>query len=596
MPVLLITTLAVALAAWTYFRLEAPASRAWIPMALRAVAWSAIGTLLLNPGCAGPADRRPPLVLLDGSLSMSTTPGGWQAAVDSAHVLGEVRWFGDARPASDSLPHRGRSELTPALAAAAASGRRVLVVTDGALDDSPSVPADLLRASGVTVLAHPAHRDFAVTQVVAPGRITSGDTLRVIAEVRLSGDGPRDSAAVELSLGSRVLARRFVRLAPGAAVPVAFAVGTRGLPPGTQFVRVSLVGGPDAEPRDDSRLAALEVASTPGVVVLANPGDWDARFLYRTLREVAELPVKGFVRLDADRWRAMDDLKEVSGDAVLTAVRGADLLVVRGASAGLDAGTRARGVLRWPEGEDGDSGDWYVTPGAASPIAMAFLGVATDSLPPATGAVPLAAATGDWVGASAQRGRRGAARPVLVGRQEGRRRTLTIGIEGLWRWEFRGGPSAQAYRAMVAAAVAWLLASPDSGGAAAHVVRGVVEQGMPLMFARTDDSTAALPVTLDGPAGSQTDTLRFGGDGLAALWLGPGTYRYRFGGRGGAGLAAVDTWSREWLSRPVTVAGRPIPAGGPGERRSARDLPWLYLLVLLALAGEWLARRRLGFR
>ena len=38
------------------------------------------------------------------------------------------------------------------------------------------------------------------------------------------------------------------------------------------------------------------MAPTPGVVLLAAPGDWDSRVLYRTLREVAQLPVRGFVR------------------------------------------------------------------------------------------------------------------------------------------------------------------------------------------------------------------------------------------------------------------------------------------------------------
>jgi hypothetical protein len=597
MQVLLITTLAVALAAVTYLRFEAPASRAWMPMALRAVAWASLGTLVLNPSCAGRADRRAPIALLDASLSMTSVTGGWPAAVDSARAHGEVRWFGDARPGPDSLPDRGRSELAPALGAVAATGRRVMVVTDGELDDATDVPADLLRASGILLLPRPPIRDYAVTQVTAPDRITGGDTLRVTAEIRLSGAGSPDTAAVELSLGGRMLSRRVVRVEPGASVPVAFAVGTRGIPAGTHFLRVGLAGGRDAQPRDDSRMAMIEIAATPGVVLLSNPGDWDARFLYRTLREIAELPVKGYVRLDRDRWRAMDDLKEVPTDAVRAAARGADLLVVRGGSAGLDADIRARGVLRWPEADGDGGGDWYLAPTDGSPLATAFFGVAIDSLPPtAAGGAPLATSAGDWVGATARLGRHGTARPVLVGRQEGRRRSITIGIEGLWRWEFRGGPSAQAYRAMMASVVSWLLASPDSGGAAARVVRPVVEQGMPLVFARTADSATALPVTLEGPDGSRTDTLRFGGDGLASVWLPPGTYRYRLGGRGGSGVAAVDTWSREWLDRPAGISARPLPAAGPGERRAARDLPWLYLLMLLALAGEWLARRRLGFR
>jgi hypothetical protein len=39
-----------------------------------------------------------------------------------------------------------------------------------------------------------------------------------------------------------------------------------------------------------------------------------------------------------------------------------------------------------------------------------------------------------------------------------------------------------------------------------------------------------------------------------------------------------------------------MPEAGAGERRTARQWPWLYALALLALAGEWLARRRLGLR
>jgi len=596
MSYLLIAVLSVALAALTYRRFEALASPAWAAMAFRAVVWGALGLLLLNPGCAGPADRLRPVVLLDGSLSMASSTDGWRAAVDTARALGEVRWFGDVRPATDSQPERGRSELAPALAAASASGRRVMVVTDGEVTDPGDIPTDLLRSSGIVLLPRPPIRDLAVTQVSAPARITAGDSLTVTADVRLDGTGSADSAVVELSLVGKLLGRRVVRVAPGASVPATFTVGSRGIPAGTHFLRAAIVGAADAEPRDDARLVAVLVSATPGVVLLANPGDWDARFLYRTLREVADLPVKGYVRLEADRWRGMDDLKEVPEAVVRAAARGADLLVLRGASAGLEADTRARGVLRWPEGTGDAAGDWYLTPTPGSPLAMAFFGVAAESLPPATGTVPLAPAATDWVGATAQLGRRGVARPVFVGHREGRRRILTVGIEGMWRWAFRGGPSAEAYRATFATAISWLLASPDSAGVAARLVRPVVDQGMPLVFVRLDDSLSALPVAIEGPGGARSDTLRFGGDGFASLWLLPGSYQFRLGGRGGAGVAAVDTWSREWLRQPVVVGRQPLPAAGSGARRSARDLPWLYLLLLLALAGEWVARRRLGLR
>jgi hypothetical protein len=150
---------------------------------------------------------------------------------------------------------------------------------------------------------------------------------------------------------------------------------------------------------------------------------------------------------------------------------------------------------------------------------------------------------------------------------------------------------------MVAATVSWLLAEPDWASSDARILQRVVAQGMPLTFERTTDSMALLPVTFERQGQTLRDTLRFGGDGRAAVWLPPGMYRYQLSGpRGGTGLAAVDRWSREWLPREAVVQPSAVPAAGAGERRTARQSPWLYLLVLLALAGEWMARRRLGLR
>jgi hypothetical protein len=61
-------------------------------------------------------------------------------------------------------------------------------------------------------------------------------------------------------------------------------------------------------------------------------------------------------------------------------------------------------------------------------------------------------------------------------------------------------------------------------------------------------------------------------------------------------VVAVDTWSREWLTQPVTVLERGMAAAGAGQARTVRQLPWIYALVLLAFAGEWFSRRRLGLR
>jgi len=596
MLTLALILLAVALAALTYQRLEPRGPRAWVPLACRGMAWGGIAALLLNPGCAGPplADRR--VVLLDASLSMRADSSAWRLAEDSARTLGRVRWFGDERPWTDSLSGRGRSDPAAALAAAAAVGRRVVLVTDGELDDLAAVPADLLASAEVVVLPRAERRDFAITGVAAPGRVTAGDSLVVTAELGLMGPGAADSATVNLVLGTRILAQRRVQLAPGASVAVRLVAPTRGLPAGAQFLSVRVTGAGDQEPRDDARLVAVTIARTPGIVVVAAPGDWDARFLYRTLRQVADLPVKGYVSLQAGSWRDMEGLREVAPEAVRSAVRGADLVVLRGDSAAAAFGTSARGVLRWPRGRGG-AGEWYAEPLPTSPVALAFLGIPLDSLPPVTIGADLEAGPRDWTGLSARQGRRGTARPVWIGRQAGSRREVIVGAEGFWRWVFRGGASADAYRALVGASVSWLLGAPESGQAAARPAREVVEQGMPIVFERSVDTVTTLPIELQGAGPPIHDTLRFGGDGRARLWAAPGDYRYRLaGGAGGIGTVAVDVWSREWIKRPVAVASRPGTARADATRRSARDLPWLYLLVIVALGGEWLARRRLGLR
>jgi hypothetical protein len=104
----------------------------------------------------------------------------------------------------------------------------------------------------------------------------------------------------------------------------------------------------------------------------------------------------------------------------------------------------------------------------------------------------------------------------------------------------------------------------------------------------------ALGITWSGEGAPRADTLRFDGNGHAAVWLRPGEYRYRLSGGGGA--VAVEQYSEELLPRPVVLTpheGRaPVSAG----RRAARDWLWLFGLCIAALAAEWIARRRLGLR
>jgi hypothetical protein len=593
----IVLLLAGGLAAFTYLRLERIGRRGWVPMVARAIAWAALGLLLLNLSC--PVSRPPgrPLVLLDASISMGAAGGRWAEARDSAARWGDVRRFGDERGPEDTLPSRGRSLLAPALTAASASDRPVVVVTDGEIDDAGDLPPDLLARATVRLFPRAARPDLALVSLGGPARVTAGDSIPLEVEVEATGGAARDSVTVEATLGGKRLGVRTLRLKGGSARG-RLVLSSSAIGPGEHVLHVGLVGADDAEPRTDTRLHIVTVAPTPGVVLLAEPADWDSRFLYRTLREVAQLPVRGFVRIDPDRWRSMADLSVAPNETVRQAARRADLLIQMGRVGTLTEGATARGVWSWPGGSDSSAmaGDWYLAPVAASPVSAAFLGQPVDSFPPAIQLTPFQPEPGDWVALTAQLGRRGAQRPAVFGRQAGRVRTTVVAVDGLWRWAFRGGSSEQTYRTWVAATTSWLLGGADSSRGSARPVRPVVSSGRPVMFEWTGPGPPiALGVTWSGDGAPAADTLRFDGSGHAAVWLRPGEYRYRLSGAGG-GAVAVERYSDELMPRPVVLTAHQGRAPAAAGRHAARDWLWLFGLCVAALAAEWIARRRLGLR
>jgi hypothetical protein len=596
MRAIAVVLLGAALAAFTYLYLERLGRRGLVPLVCRAVAWSALGLLLLNLSCPVASPSRRPLVLLDGSLSFAAAGGHWHEARDSAARWGDVRMFGDERSGTDSLPDRGRSLLGPALRAASAVDRPVIVVTDGEIEDARELPADLLARTTVRAFPRRAQPDVAITRVTGPARIASGDSLTVEAEVTAVGGAQFDSVVVALDDGTRRLSRRTVRLGRVQAERVRLTASSAGLPPGDHLLRILLVGQRDAEPRTDLRLHLLSIVPTPGVVLLAAPADWDSRFLYRTLKDVAQLPVRGFARLEGGRWRSLQDLSVVNGDRVRQLARRADVLVLKGDVAA--DGNGARGIWRWPSGEAGESapsaGDWYLQPANASPLEGAFAGFPVDSFAPAIQLTELRKPAADWIALTAQDGRRGPQWPAVFGRDDGRVRELTVAVDGLWRWAFRGGSSEQSYRAWVAASVSWLLGGADTVRGVARPMRPVVSSGRPVVFEWLGPG-AVKPVGVQWTGGNGPDTLRFDGAGRATVWLAPGQYRYRLG-LGGNGTVAVEQYSEELLPSGMTIAPHEARAAVAPTTRSAREWPWLFALCVLGLAGEWLARRRLGLR
>jgi hypothetical protein len=594
----LIFLLAVGLAALVYLGLERLGRRAWVPLLCRAAAWTALGLLLINLSCPARGTPLRPLVLLDASLSLGAPGARWAEARDSALRWGEVRTFGDERLTSDTVPTRGRSLLASALLAASASERPIVIVSDGEIEDRSDIPPDILARSGVRLFPRAPRPDLAITRVTGPHRVTAGDTISLEVVIQASGS-TRETVGMEVVSGTTRLATRSARVGGEGGGRMRVGVPSSALTAGDHLLRVTLLRTGDAEPRTDTRLHLVTVAPTPGVVFLAGPTDWDSRFLYQTLREVAQLPVRGYARLAAGQWRSMADLRRVSPDQIRRAARGADLLILKGRVAEFAQGTSARGVWHWPSGERGEvavPGDWYLTAPSESPVAGAFLAQPLDSFPPAIQLTTAEPGRYDWVALNAQLGRRGPQRPAVLGRRAGRVREVAVVADGLWRWAFRGAASEQTYRSWVASTTSWLLAAPDSARGLARPIHPVVTNGRPVQFqwAGTGSPTAE-PVVWSGSGGDRGDTLHFDGDGRATAWLEPGEYRYRLGS-GGAGTVAVERYSDELLSRPVSLTAHEGRAVRPSARTAARDWLWLFGLCILALSGEWLARRRLGLR
>ncbi|MEP6589776.1 MAG: hypothetical protein ABJC19_01220 [Gemmatimonadota bacterium] len=556
--------------------------------AARALAIAAVVLLLLDPGIAGRVARQRPVVLLDNSVSMHARGGQATAAARLAASLGDTVTFGElvaGEPGS-------RVGLGGALAAAMTGGRRVVLVTDGEIADTAAIPPAVRAALTVHVLPRAGGPDQALTEVRAPSRLSVGDTLWVEVAAQRTPDAA-DSVRIEVRSGAELLMAGTLRFGTAVRGRIRLASRLPGGFSGAHWVEVVRSGAADSEPGDDIRWLRLTVAPSPAVVVLAASPDWDARFLYQTLRDVIDAPVRGYAQLERGSWRRMDDLRRVSTAEVLGAARAADLLAVRGDVTAWQRVGHAR--LLWAP--SALEGDWYVGGGGASPVAGAFVGVPLDSLPPAIAVTPLDnAGAAEWVGATAQLARRGAAVPILTGTVDPGGRVVRLGADGLYRWAFRGGVADQLWRGLIASAAAWLLAAPRQDGARAIPIQAVTERGRPVRFRWTAPLPAVpLAVQLDGGDAVRHDTLSFDAAGEAAIALPPGRYRYTLEG-GASGQLAVEPYSDELLPAAVTLVAHEATVAPTPTRGSLREAWWLFALAAAGFILEWLLRRRFGLR
>ena len=578
--------------------------------ALRAAALGALVLLVWNPTAARvEAGGASPLVLLDASLSMAGHGGRWQDGLDTARALaqGGVIWrFGERVAGFDTLPPTdGTSRLAPALDAAAARGGPVTVVSDGAIADLADIPPDLARRARIVVLPRTPFFDAFVASVEGPRRVSAGDTIRLrvsfgTAGKRETGSGKRN-ATLAVNLGGRRIASRAVPLPDSGIVSSELTFPVSRFPrPGWVAVEVRLEGVGDEERRDDARLFVLEVSPQPSVVLLASPPDWETRFLARTLEDVARVPVRTFIEAEPGRgrWRDGATLEGRAPGDVARAVAGAALVIEAGDPAMVGRFSPKGAVLLWPSQRRLD-GDWYAQPppSGLSPLARALAGVAWDSLPPATSLAELAPDSSTSVALVARLARRGPPRPMVTLSEHAGARRAAIAAGGLYRWAFRGGASGEAYRALVAGLVDWLLEQGAGSGKRFVPVTYETPNGMPLQWRWTGKGEPRdVVIALAADQGQRVDTLRFDAGGRAELRLPPGVYRYAASEGEGAerGVVAVDAYSDEW--RPAVPVVTPH-AGTPGGWLTGvalRDRWWLFAVAIAAFTAEWAWRRREG--
>ena len=651
---------ALAVVLHLYRRREAPGHGHMLLATLRWLALTLLILLLFDPhvpvpGFASSGERT--RVLVDASLSMALprapgdTTSRWSAAVREAQRTGgdEVLLFGDvARTVpKDSLasmePFATSSRLLPALQAASEAGaRRVIVLTDGGIEDAAELRR-VLPGLGLDVrirrLTDGPFENRAVVEVEAPAWSEAGKPLRVRAGVAALG-AAGDSVTVEVRQGERAVASTRVALPDSGRVADAVLEFVPEPPEGGGLVRydVAIAEG-DAAPDDDVRSVYVQIGERPaGVALVSLRPDWEPRFLLPVLEQSLGLPVRGFLRVTDGRYIELGAGENAGRRADEATVRrivdGADLVVLHGMDGdapawALEAAREARRVLVFPAADARDAvmpfslppaipGEWYPTSDLpASPVASLLAAMPTVSLPPLTGVRPIVGVDGAWSPLTVSRGGRGSGAPVVVAGQEGRRRWAVATAEGFWRWAFRGGEARQAYRRLWGAIGGWLIEEDVApGDSAVRPVRIVAQRGEPIGWVAGVADADSVAIRITDPAGAVvTDTVvsELRGDTAYTAPLEPGHYTYAarafVGGEEAAaaeGPFTVDRFSPEFLRAAAEIepsAG--ASAAGVSEsavRNIVRDgeplhtLPWVYIMVVGLVCTEWVLRRRWGLR
>jgi hypothetical protein len=626
---------AVFLAALLHHRRHEPAGRGRRALpAVRATALALLILLVFDPTLPGPrAAGAPAVALVDASLSMRLpSPDGttrWDEARRAVAALDPDRILtfgaGEARPVTSLdhvLPDQPSSRLGPALRSALeAGGARVVVVTDGALDDVAEA-ARLAAANPVRVQIHRVGRassgNLGLVELEAPSWARVGEEVEIrVAVGRIGGPVP-DSVSVALVRGEGEVARaRLPTPSEGhlAAASLRFTPRVGSDAPVRLEARIE---GGDAEPADDARSVYMMIGEEPaGLVLVSFAPDQEPRFLQPVLERALGLPATGWLAPAPGHYlrlgTGLDAGTAATETQVRQAVTGADLLVLHGMDDRAPAWARAaaasaRRLLIFPRSsldalpltlEPPRSGDWYPDPDLpASPAAALIAAAGSAGAPPLSAIRGARPPPGWWAPLNALEGRRGEPLPVLVAGLTGERRVAVALADGYWRWAFAEERGRDLYHAFWAGVAGWLMEGDDGPGHdLVRPQRRAAPRGQPLRWVVPHDADS-LRITLhpledggggaaliDPPAeataapGAPLDTVVVAADGLAVQTPPrPGHYRYEaraFSAGGvealGTGELTVERYSPEF-TRPARPLGALAGGGDPtGTARAPGD-------------------------
>ena len=622
---------ALAISAFTYLRREPAGRGRSILIALRAAALILIVLMLFDPRVRAPGNRAAETrVIVDASLSMQLG-GAWERALkDASTAEGRVLLAGsEVRSVPpDSLrnikPAMGNSSVLPALQSAAeANAGRVVLITDGAIDDAADV-ARWLPALGISLdvrnVGGNAVANRAISDVDAPAWAEAGKPLAL--RVRRASNGAPPTGTIVVRQGGNVVARTdtdtvsFIASGPSEGGVVRFDVAFE---------------TPDSIPADDVRSVYVFISDKPaGVAIVSFDPDWEPRFLHPVLEAALGLPVRTFLRLPAGIYvrggGGLEAGMRADENEVLRAVTEADLLVLHGLTSAAPEWAQnfartGRRLIVFP----GDAGlehplqtsaaveaDWYVSPELpASPITSLLAGMDMGAIPPLNSLQTATLADNAWTPLQGGRTPRGGQAPlVAVEERAGRRWAVALG-RGYWRWAFRGGSAHDAYARLWAALAGWVVQDrAQVAGASIRPVERAVPRATPVRWVAPGVAADSFVLMMAGAGAPATRATLIAerGDTAVSAALEPGHYTYDIRAFSGgdevarsSGPLTFESYSPEFIRHVVDLdelERTPTALAGVGRAggRPLHTYAWLYVVLTALLCAEWILRRRWGLR